>query len=303
MTPRSRLHQHASSEKLGVVRIVVFGFLCLYALLTPIERLTLLPPDVFEPRGVLLYLPSSVRALLQSHQGLSVLRWTLVGLSLACSMGVRGYKILAPLCVLAFVTFEATLCMGANSHRELLLIYCTMVLAFVPANASLSLSTTPTPPSASPALPLHVLSFALLFSYSVTAFYRLAHGAPDVFLDHSMAAHMVSNAGRSGSFGWEFGQSFVDMVGPTSAALGAMLFFGTLLEAAALGALLSDRFRVLFAFGVVAFHTANLFLLNIEFFLNCGLVLLLLLDWDPWKRSQERDVAEPPAAPLHTATD
>ncbi len=283
MSPPIQLHRNASGEKLGVVRIVVFGLVLVYALSTPLERLALFPPDIFEPRGVLLCVPAQLRAQLQSHEGLSVLRWTLVGLSLACSLGLRGYRFLAPLCALAFVSFEATLSMGANSHRELLLVYCTMVLAFVPAHASMSLNRTRTPRCPSPALPLNILTFALLLTYSATGLYRLAHGAPDVFFDHSMAAHLISNAGRNGAFGWDFGQSVVEHLGVSSAVLGAALFGGTLLETAAFGALLSDRFRVVFTLSVLAFHTANLFLLNIEFFLNCGLVLLLLLDWDPWK--------------------
>ena len=279
-----RLHRNASIEKLGALRILVFGILLVYMLATPLELLAGLPADVFEPRGPLLLLSANLRAELCSYEGLRALRWSIAGLSLLCALGVRGYRVWAPLCAVAFIMFEAILSLNANAHRELLLVYSVVVLAFVPADTALRVGRARGRRSAEPTVPLDLLSFVVLFSYAVTGFYRLAHGAPDVFVDHSMAAHLVSNAGRNGAFGWTFGQQFVGALGPTSALLGGMLLVGTLLEAAAFAALFSDRFRIVFVSAIVAFHTANLILLNIEFTLNTALVLALLLDWDPWKR-------------------
>lgn len=274
------LHRDASFEALGVVRIVVFALVALHAALTPLEDLAALPSVVFEPMGVLRLIPVGMRAALWSAAGLGWLRAALLGLAVGCAWGVRGYRLWAPACALCLLLFEGTLLLGATSHRALGLIGCVLVLSVVPAHAAFSIGPVrPRPAASIPSVALGVMTFCLLFSYALTAFYRVAHGAPAVFFDHSMAAHLVSNAGRNGAFGWAFGQRLVDGLGPDNPVLGMMLLAGTLLETLAPLSVFSRRFRRVFVVAIVGFHLANVVLLNIEFFFNCVLVPLLLLEW------------------------
>lgn len=300
MTASTVLHATASFERLGVTRIVVFFLVAWHAALTPIEHLATLPPEVFEPLGLMNLVPLPARSVLQSSGGLWVLRWGLFALSAASTLGVRGYRVWAPMCALALLLFESTLVLGAPSHRALVLLYCVFVLAFSPADVALALTSRSPTGSHVPSIAMGIMAFALLFTYSLTAFYRVSHGAPAVFVDHSMAAHLVSNAGRNGAFGFDYGQQLVDVVGPNNPVLGLMLFVGTLMEALALVCLFAPRFRRVFVVAIVGFHLVNVPLLNIEFFFNCVLAPLLLIEWEPEKFT--RPDTPPPTARPRTMT-
>ncbi|HSU38231.1 MAG TPA: hypothetical protein VLJ38_01655, partial [Polyangiaceae bacterium] len=78
------------------------------------------------------------------------------------------------------------------------------------------------------------------------------------------------------------------------ALFGAGFLVSTLFETLAPVALFSRAFRRLFVLFALAFHTANLVLMNIEFTLNCVVVVLLLVDWQP---VPARRANQPRAAP------
>jgi hypothetical protein len=285
------LHASVSAQKLGAVRIAVFAMILAYVLVTPLERFAALPPELHTPMGFLRLLPDEAWARLRSVAGLTALRGGIAVGAVLCMLGVRGHRAIAGLTVGLWLVFEGALYLGASSHRQLATLYCAMILAAFPAADGLSLRARRHPPQGSPELyaaALRLMAFSLLLTYAFTAFYRLAHGSPQVFWDGSMVAHLVGNSGRNGTFGFTYGVELVRALGPHTWVLDVAFFVGTVLEALALVCLLSRPFRRVWLGFVLVFHTANWLAMNIEFWLNCGLAVLLLLDRDPWRPPGER---------------
>lgn len=282
----SVLHTSVSAQKLGAVRIAVFAILLVYVLLTPLERFASLPAELHVRMGLLRLLPDEAWAGLRSAAGLSILRGSIAAGAVLCVLGTRGYRVIAAITVALWLVFEASLYLGAASHRELATLYCAMLLAVFPAADGLSLRARRSSPRGSPALyaaALQLMTFSLLLTYAVTAFYRLAHGSPEVFWDGSMVAHLVSNSGRNGTFGFTHGVELVRALGGSTWVLDVAFFVGTLLEALAPLCMLSRPFRRAWLGFVLAFHTANWLAMNIEFFLNSALAVVLLVELDPWR--------------------
>lgn len=282
------LHASVSAQKLGAVRIAVFALVLVYVLLTPLERFASLPPELHARMGFLRLLPDEAWAQLRSVTGLSLLRGSIAVGAVLCMLGTRGYRAIAGLTVGLWLVFEGALYLGAASHRELATLYAAMILAVAPAADGLSLRARRSPPQGGPgsyAAVLQLMAFSLLLTYAFTAFYRLAHGSPGAFWDGSMAAHLVGNSGRNGTFGFTHGAQLVRALGPHTWVLDVAFFVGTMLEALALLCLLSPRFRRAWLGFVLVFHTANWLAMSIEFFLNCALAVVLLLEHDPWRPS------------------
>src|SRR5687768_4737179 len=99
------IHERVSSEKLAVLRVVVFVALAVYAIIVPAERLATLPAGLHHPLGLAQYLPSY---FLTSGVLLS-LRLCAAALLLAAAAGARPYRWLATLGLLAFTLFLALL--------------------------------------------------------------------------------------------------------------------------------------------------------------------------------------------------
>lgn len=297
------LHAEVSARKLGVIRIVIFTMILVYVLLTPLEHFSQLPPELHTRMGFLRLLPDGAWELLRSHAGLSALRASVAVGAVACILGTRGYHVIAGATVVLLLTFEASLYLGAASHRQLATIYCAIILAVFPAadGASLRARGRPAPTRhQSYAAALQLMAFSFLLTYAITAFYRLAHGSPGVFWGPSMLSHMVGNSGRNGTFGFTYGVEWVRALGSATIVLELGFFVGTLFEALAPLCCFSRPFRLVCIGFLLVFHTVNLLAMNIEFTLNSVLAVVLLVELDPWRARHPVPVAEPARASDHS---
>lgn len=272
------LHARVTAQKLAAVRVVLFSMLCGYALVVPGEYLGLLPAGFHHGVGWSDLLPR----VLFSPSGLASVRYGAALLLLAAALGVKPFRSLA-LAGLALFTLYLAL-IGA-SHRELAAVYLGVALALGPSATVWSIGRrsderTPVKPEAFAAT-LQVATFVFLLTYALIGAERLIRAAPTAFFDGSMIWHIASNSGRNGTFGFTFGYRLVESVPHARALFGAGFLVSTLFEALAPLALFSRGFRRMFVLFALAFHTANLVLMNIEFTLNCVVVVLLLVDWEP----------------------
>lgn len=195
-----------------------------------------------------------------------------------------------------------------SGHRELALLYCLLVLAMLPAADAFALrakkAASPEPREPAYRLGLLLTGFAFLFTYAAPAVYRLIHAAPAIFLDGSIAHYVVANGGelRNSTFGFEYGAALVG-TGPTTVLLLNVGFVvATLLEGLALFCLVNRQFRFAWFAFCLLFHSANLFLLNIDFILNMLLAPAIMVALDlptQLARSPARDSACVP--PEHVA--
>ncbi len=280
------LHASVSAQKLGVMRIAVFALVFAHVLSVPIEHLSQLPSTLHPRMGLLHLLPEPAWEHLRSITGLRFLRLAVLAGAVLSMLGTRGYRIIALTTGIGWLAFEGSLYLGSASHRQLATIYCVFILAVFPATDAVSVSarrrsegTDGTPYVAA----MQLMAFCFLFTYTATAFYRFAHGSPDIFWDDTLVTHIIGNSGRNGSFGLTYGAQLVRALGPYTFILGGLFFLGSILEALALLCFFSRWFRLAYVGFIVSFHTFNLLTMNIEFTLNCFLAILLLIEWDPWK--------------------
>ncbi len=273
----SPVHAQVSAQKLAAIRIVVFSMLCAYALVVPGEYLGLLPPGFHHGVGWSDLLPR----VFYSPGGLAMVRYGAALLLLASALGVKPFR---PLALAGLAVFTLYLALIGSSHRELGALYVGVVLALGPSATVWSLGPrfdeqTRVKPEAFAAT-LQLATFVFLLPYALIGTERLIQGAPTAFLDGSMIWHIASNSGRNGTFGFTFGYRLLEITPHARAVVGAGFLVSTFFEALAPLALFFRGFRWVFVLFALAFHTANLLLMNIEFTMNCVVVLLLLVDWE-----------------------
>jgi len=116
------------------------------------------------------------------------------------------------------------------------------------------------------------------------------------FTDGSMVWHIASNSDRNGAFRFTLGYRLLEAVPQARTLLGAGFLVSTLFEALAPLALFFRNFRRVFVVFMLGFHVSNLLLMNIEFFLNMLVLLLLLIDWTPKPSFQGLRSAQPSLA-------
>lgn len=273
-------------ERLGWLRAYTFAVAAIYVAVIPLEHFAAFPAALHEQIGAARVLPAFLWSALHDRLVLTVLKLLLVlGLS-ACALGVRAYRFLAPASVALFVLHQCLVRIDKSGHRELALLYCLLVLAAFPAADAVAVrtkkETTAKGPESTYQLALLLTGFVFLFTYAAPAVYRLAHAAPTIFFDGSMAHYVVANGGelRNGTFGFNWGAALVG-TGPTTVLLlNAGFVVATFLEALALFCLVNRPFRWAWLAFCLSFHCANLLLLNIDFILNMLLAPAILVALD-----------------------
>ncbi|HEY6728627.1 MAG TPA: hypothetical protein VI197_31665, partial [Polyangiaceae bacterium] len=261
-------------ETLGWLRAYTFAVAAIYVAVTPLEHFAVFPASLHEQIGAARLLPSFVWSALHDRVVLIAVKVVLaLGLS-ACAIGVPTYRFLAPASVALFVLHQCLVRIDKSGHRELALLYCLLVLAAFPAADAVALrikqARAKNSAESTYQLGLLLTGFVFLFTYAAPAVYRLAHAAPAIFLDGSMAHYVVANGGelRNGTFGFAWGAALVGR-GPTAVFfLNVGFVAATFSEALALFCLVNRPFRWAWLAFCVSFHFANLLLLNIDFILN-----------------------------------
>jgi hypothetical protein len=286
------LHARVSAQKLAAVRIVLFTLLGGYALVVPGEYLGLLPPSFHRGVGWSDLLPR----ILFSPSGLASVRYAAALLLFASALGVKPFR---PLALGGVALFTLYLALIGSSHRELAAVYLGVALALGPSATVWSVGPrlhepTPVKPEAFAAT-LQLATFVFLLTYALIGAERLIRAAPDAFLDGSLIWHIASNSDRNGTFRFTFGYRLLEHVPHARAFFGAGFLVSTLFEALAPLALFFRGFRRAFVLFALAFHTANLVLMNIEFTLNCVVLVLLLVDWEPPSAHRATEATPAPA--------
>ena len=266
-------HRDATARSLGFVRACVFAIWLAVVVPDPLAFLGRLPDSMYHPLGVGRVLP------VLSADELSAFKWVLVALLIACLAGMRPYRVLALLAAAALTVHqELVRAYTFNNHEELALLVCTYVLALAPAADGFSWPRrrdVSTRPGVYPAV-LVAMAALLLLPYCGIAAHRLAYAAPDVFTGESLPYWLASLSSLDRD-GWGAGVWLLGHPALVS-LLKAGFFATTLFELLAPLCLIRPRFRRVWVVVVVGFHVVNWFTLNLFFWQNALLVLLLVGD-------------------------
>jgi hypothetical protein len=205
----------------------------------------------------------------------------LVALLVLCALGVRPYRALAAVTALLLTVHQDLVrAYTFTNHEELALLVCTYVLVLVPAADGFSWPRR-RPVTARPDVyPAALLAMAalLLLPYCGIAAHRLAYAAPDVFTGDSLPYWLASLSALDRD-GWGAGLWLLGHPALVT-LLKAGFFVTTVFELLAPLCLILPRFRRVWVVVVVGFHVVNWFTLNLLFWQNALLVLLLVADVD-----------------------
>ncbi len=277
------LHADASARTLAVARIWVFG-MCLADLLRePTHELAAVPLEHLSRVGVLALVPSDWFAALYTASGLAALKAVTALLLVPCIAGVRPFRPIAiTACLLLTVQFALLRSTGDVNHGELAMLYAAWVLALAPSADALAVWSRPSGRApATYAAAMSLIAFLFCLTYAFTGGYRLAMGAPAIFLDDAGTWPVLRASLRPGPFDRAYGAEI--LASPAGSSAFPIVFAAvTLFEVLAPFCLVSARFRWLWLAWTVVFHLASWLTLQILFVHNLLLMPLLLLDVEWW---------------------
>jgi hypothetical protein len=255
--------------RLGVVRAAIYAMWLVVVVPDPLGYLADLTPGA--PVGFSRWLPD----VLVSSAGLDALKGALIVVLVLCLVGAPGYRVWAVVAA-ALLTVQQALLREYTfvNHEELALLVCTWVLVVFPAADGFSWPRRVGASPGSHALALEVLTAFFVLPYTLIAAHRLAYAAPDVFTGDSLPYWLASlNSLDRDGWGvgvWALGHpALVD-------CLKAGFFVTTVFELLAPLCLVAARFALVWVVVVAGFHVVNEFTLNLFFWQNAVLALLLV---------------------------
>ncbi|MFE7846063.1 hypothetical protein ACFUTX_12830 [Microbacterium sp. NPDC057407] len=278
---RIRLHESATAESLALARILIFATWIVYVLVDPIQRLALLPTELFHPFGVFRWLPSDFWAALLTPAGLLGLTLVCLALFVWAGIGLPAARWAAGAAVvIALVYLQAKKGFGGHfDHRELTLVYVTAALLLTPAWDAFAVRRAPARPRRHDVYraSLILLSLVVILQYVFIGAARMFIGGPGVFMGGTLQNWIENRNLRPNPFGFDIGTAFLDPI--WAVPLDLLFLGGTLLEIAAIIVLFlpAGWFKVVFVIGFAVFHMSIFLLMNVAFPEN---IVLLLLFFD-----------------------
>jgi hypothetical protein len=292
------LHDTANANSLGMVRIWVFGLAAVSRLLTPVWEVCLLP-DV-QPVGVMRWLGTRNWAPLLTIEMAYTIQAITIGLLLLAAAGIGRYVVIAPLACLALILSEGLIRVeGILPHANIILIFCTFVLACFPAADGLTLFRRKTPNSTNPGIyraALVTLTLVFSITYLLAAARRFSSSGIDIYFDDSIlyaTAWRDAERGDAGGLGIWLCESWL---GGWSLRLGFPVV--TLLEFLTPLCLFSKWFRWTWIAVMVPFHIGAGVLMGIWFTYNLALIPVLIAGFDPFCHRSQQNVT-PSQAQTH----
>lgn len=285
-----RLHPHATAETLAVARILIACLWIARLVPDPIHRLGHLPGEIWFARGVLGLLPEFLMAGLLDPAVLWGLRLVAIALAGIVALGVRPHRLsLAALTAVLIVYLGIGRGFGGHvNHRELVLLYVTALLVFLPCFDALAIQARRWREGTGVYRASMIgICVVIATSYLFVGAARMAIGFPDVYDPDVMRAWLVSRSLRPNPLGLELGAAFLDL--PLSRyAIPLMLPASTVMELMTpllLG--LRKRPRAVLLGALAGMHVAIALLMNIVFIENV-LLLALFVNYTPWLVTTQR---------------
>ena len=273
------------------MRLGVFALWIVKLLLDPLWRLAGMPREFFHPIGILALLPASAINELLTWNGLAALLVFTLGV-LVLALTDKAFPVVS---TVAAVLLTAYSCLirgfGPAVHTDIVLLFAVYALAgFAWADwIALKFGGKKSPPGAWSSYPLVTLVAMLCLSYCLVGLNRTVAGGARVFTGDTMEAWAIDASLRGYYFNTNIGWHV-----PEWPLIVLMLRSGlpviTLFEITAPLCLASSHFRWIFIPTMLSFHLLSLVFMNI-FFFDDMLLYLLLIDWSrhyPALRRPER---------------
>ena len=274
--PLALIHEQAGPRLLELARLGIFALWVVKLLLDPVWRLAEMPPEMLQPVGVLhLFSPTALAALF-NELGLTRLWDCALVVVICCLPPMRwpaGTALRYTLAAIVLTVYSSVIrSFGPAVHTDIVLLLATYALAGF-AWADVFAPRAPGRYS----YPLITIVLMLTLAYTLVGLNRVVTGGIDVFTGNTMEAWAVDASLRGYYFNTNIGWHV-----PAWPWIGFMLWSGlpviTVCEITAPLCLAWPRFRWVFIPVMLSFHALSLVFMNI-FFFDDMLLYLLLVVW------------------------
>jgi hypothetical protein len=277
--PLVLIHEQAGPRLLRLARLGVALLWIIKLLLDPLWRLGQLPHDLLQPIGFLALLPRPVIDELFTPGGLTLFYVTTLASLLLCLTN-RAYPLAATVACFLVTAYSCIIrSFGPAVHTDITLILAFYALAACGWADVVAAHSRPKHASAADwsSYPLVAIVGLLSLSYMLVGFNRMATGGLGVFTGDTMETWAVDASLRGYYFNTNIGWHV-----PEWPLVVLMLRLGlpfiTLFEMTAPLCLISSHYRRVFIPVMLSFHLMSLVFMNI-FFFDDMLLYLLLIDW------------------------
>jgi len=274
--PVELLHAQASPGLLRLVKLGVFALWIVKLLLDPVWRLAELPTGLFQPIGILAWLPREIFIHPWSPAVLTA-GWALTLVILVLALTDRAFPLVSAVAALLLTGYSCLIRgFGPAVHTDIVLLLAVYALMLFSWADAVEKKFGSGPESETSRHPIITIVALLCLTYCLVGLNR-AFASPRVFTGHSMEIWTIDASLRGYFFntniGWHLPQWPVVVL---FLRLGLPVI--TLLEITAPLCLVLPWFRSIFIPVMLSFHLLSLFLMNI-FFFDDMLLYLLLIDW------------------------
>jgi hypothetical protein len=272
------IHEQAGPRLLRLARLGIFALWIVKLLLDPLWRLAELPRELLQPVGVLGLLPTSALDALMTPGGLTTL-WIVTLLALVVTLTNKAFAVTSTFAAILLTVYASVIrSFGPAVHTDIVLLLAVYALAgFAWADCIQFKWSGKKMPGTSSSYPLATIVAMLCLSYCLVGLDRAIAGGVSVFTGDTMETWTVDASLRGYYFntniGWHVPQWPLVVF-----MLRAGLPVITLFEITAPLCLAWPRYRWIFIPVMLSFHLLSLVFMNIFFFDDIFLYLLLV-DW------------------------
>jgi len=277
--PLELLHEQAGPRLLRLTRLGLFLLWIVKLLLDPLWRLAYLPRELFQPIGILALLPSATIDNLMTPTGLTAL-WLVTLTVLVIGLTNKAFPLTSTLAAILLTAYSCLIRgFGPAVHTDTVALLAVYVLAgFAWADFfQTKFSKEKSSPSAWSSYPLVTIVALLCLSYCLVGYSRFIRGGLPVFTGDTMEVWAIDASLRAYYFNTNIGWHIPEwplVVFMLKAGLPVI----TLFEMTAPLCLVSSHYRWIFIPVMFSFHLLSLVVMNI-FFFDDMLLYLLLIDW------------------------
>jgi hypothetical protein len=279
--PLELIHEQAGPRLLRLTRLGIFALWVVKLLLDPIWRLAELPHELFQPIGLLGILPRSTALGLLQEPVLIILWISSLAVLIGC-LFVQRTKNFACLSIIAafLLSIYSSLIRGFGPavHTDIVLLLAVYALAgFAWADWITTKSRAGKASPAASSYPLVTIVALLCLAYTLVGLTRVSMGGIRVFTGDTMEAWTIDASLRGYYFNTNIGWHIPDwplVVFMLRSGLPVITVF----EITAPLCLAWPRYRWVFIPVMLSFHLLSLVFMNI-FFFDDMLLYLLLVDW------------------------
>jgi hypothetical protein len=275
--PLELIHAQAGPRLLWLARDGIIGLWMVKLLLDPLWRLALLPRELLHPAGILNLFPDAALDGLLSAHGLTAL-WlgTLIFLGLSLFL-TRIPVALTVSAVLLTIYSSLIRSFGPAVHTDITLLLAVYALAGFAWADLIAPAGAPGKRTARASYPLVTIVALLTLSYCLVGINRTVAGGIHVFTGDTMEVWAIDASLRGYYFNTNIGWHVPHW--PTAVfMLKAGLPVVTVFEITAPLCLVWPRYRWVFIPYMLSFHLLSLVFMNI-FFFDDMFLYLLLVDW------------------------